>query len=88
MNLREETEAKAKIIISVIDFLDNRSNNMLVAVEYLKKLAQFYGVTIKGAELKENQLPLKESLRKFIANQDGYLVTINQLYTSIKLQNK
>lgn len=71
---------KDEIILSVFDYMETKSTvHRDKAVSLLSDLAKFYGVPLR----KVAKIDLKKAFRSFIANESGYITTINQLYYSL-----
>lgn len=52
----------------------------LKAIEILKELATYYNIPLKNLKRK---IPLQVAIERFFTSGEGYVVTINELYTSL-----
>lgn len=73
---------KANIIVCVLDYLDVKNTKYKdKAIELLAEFATFYNYPLK----RKDGLPkIKIHLRDFILNDKGYMITISNLYNSLK----
>lgn len=71
---------KSQIIIECLDLLETGNDkHRLKALELLKDFASFYNVFLN----KQSKADLKQSLRKFILNTEGYNTTLRTLYFAL-----
>lgn len=80
MKQQKANSIKSKIIIECLDYLETSDNqHRLKAVELLKELASYYNVFLN----KQPKADLKQSLRQFILNNEGYNTTLRTLYFAL-----
>jgi hypothetical protein len=71
---------KSQIIIACLDYLEtNEDMHKSKAIDLLKELASHYNVFLN----KQSKSDLKQSLRRFILNNEGYNTTLRALYFSL-----
>jgi hypothetical protein len=72
---------KSQIIIHVLDFIEHGEKEYRKqATEKIHEFAKFYTVPLKRKAMNPE---IKEHLRKFILNIEGYMTTIPNLYNSL-----
>ena len=74
---------KYEIIVHVLDYIESKGEakeHKLKAIPKLKELAKIYHIQIRR---KNSITPVKNTLRKFILNKEGYSETIPNLTNSL-----
>lgn len=79
--MRDRTEnIKDRIILAVFEYIETNNDSFkLEAQDQLKVLAKRYRINIKNVP----KIELKASFKQFVSNNNGYIVTINELYHSL-----